>query len=216
MAKFQLRRKTDGNEILNMLRALKKSNITSYDELAKLFAEKEEGGGGPLSLTNLSGPYPNHFTQSFDVNQVIKSKLYIFDEKNKYIRGSPKPSTDFGIYYFEKNPYYGEGEDDAPYELIALDSLYMSTLLPQLGGHKELSVWDLEGTTTDMRGNEREMLEHRTNRQILVEPWYNEGVGGIKPFFSPGNLYVITYADFMSLMKNMPRFINWTKTKPFK
>ena len=81
---------------------------------------------------------------------------------------------------------------------------------------KGCSVWDLEGTTTDMRGNEREMLEHRLNKNILVEPWYNEGVGGIKPFFSPGNLYVITYADFMSLMKNMPRFINWTKTKPFK
>tara|TARA_Y100001937_G_C7089554_1_gene317022 strand:+ start:250 stop:885 length:636 start_codon:yes stop_codon:yes gene_type:complete len=206
-----------GNGIVNMLRALKKSNITSYTELAKLFAEKEASGGEPLSLTNLSGPYPNHFTQSFDVNQVIKSKLYIFDEKNKYTRGSPKPVTDFGIYYFEKNPYHGEDENDAPYELIALDSLYMSTLIPELGGHKELSVWDLEGTTTDRRGNEREMLEYTVNRKILLEPWYNEGLGGIKPFFSAGNpTYVITYADFMSLMKNMPRFINWTKTKPFK
>tara|TARA_Y100000361_G_C11155090_1_gene343573 strand:+ start:1758 stop:2387 length:630 start_codon:yes stop_codon:yes gene_type:complete len=204
-----------GNEILNMLRALKKSNITSYEELAKLFAEKEVGKGGPLSLTNLSGPYPNHFTQSFDVNQVIKSNLYIFDEKQKYIKGSTSPLLDFGIYQFEINPYY-EDENDAPYELIALDSLYMSALIPELGGHKQLSVWELEGTVTDMRGNEREMLEYKLNRKILVEPWYNEGVGGIKPFFSPGNLYVITYADFMSLMKNMPRFINWTKTKPFK
>jgi hypothetical protein len=67
--------KSDENEILNMLRALKESNITSYEELAKLFAEREEGKGGPLSLTNLSGPYPNHFIQTFDVNQVIKSNF---------------------------------------------------------------------------------------------------------------------------------------------
>ena len=89
-----------GNEIVNMIRALKKSNINSYEELAKLFAEKEVGMGEPLSLTNLHGPYPNHFTQSFDVNQVVKSKLYIFDEKNKYTRGSPIPLLDFGIYQF--------------------------------------------------------------------------------------------------------------------
>ena len=207
-----------GNEILNMLRALKESNITSYDELAKLFREKGEGVGEPISLTNLNGAYPAYFTESFDVNQVITSKLYIFDEKTKYVGGySNTPSTDFGIYQFEKNPFYGEGEEDAPYELIALDSLYMdSTHGPRGLYETDKSVWEIEGKTTDFRGKEREMLEYTVNQKIIVEPWSDEGLGGIKPFFSPGNLYVITYADFMSLIKNMPRFINWTKTKPFK
>ena len=210
--------KFDGNEILNMLRALKESNITSYDELARIFKNKEEGKGGPDSLTNLSGPYPNYFIQSFNTNYVIESKLYIFDEKAKNVKGrGSTPLTDFGIYQFEKNPYYGEREDNAPYELIALDSLYIEG---RYDGFRpvmeERSVWGLGGTTTDVRGEEREMLEYKLTQNILSEPWYDAGDTSIKPFFSPGNLYVITYADFMSLMKNIPRFINWTKTKPFK
>ena len=210
--------KLNGNEILNMLTALKQSEITSYVELARLFKNKERGKGGPDSLTDLFGPYPNYFTQSFNTNYATESELYIFDKKEKYLKQNTKkgPVIDFGIYKFERNPYYAEDEGNPPYELIALDSLYFSILDATTEETKDENVWQIEGETTDWRGNKREMLEYALNKQILYEPWNNEGVGGIKAFFSPGNLYVITYDDFMSLMKNMPRFINWTKTKPFK